>query len=584
MCDVDDGGRGRRRRRAEHLRHPEGAARARASTPTSSAGSGLPFRDVDWTDWDDLLRPGAPARSTRSRSRWSASTSTCPTPTCRSPRRCAPAGSPTTPGSRSAGCPPTTARPRRARRAQLAGVDAIVRPRRLRRPRHRGQARRAPVRPRARHPDSRPLPRPAVHGHRVRPRTWPGSTDANSHGVRPDDAAPGHRHDGRPASTSSPASGDMGGTMRLGLYPAKLAEGSLVARPTAQPTSRSGTGTATRSTTPTATGSRRPAWSFSGTSPGRPAGRVRRAAARRAPVLRRHPGAPGVQAPGRPGAHPLFARARRGRDRVRGRPSAPPVDVAESSGRHASDRRRPVGRRGRSRVTDVQHRSARDRSTRADACWDVCGADERRPAAAARRRPRRRRAPRRGRRGRARRRRTGCCSSGSTGTRSASACGSCPPACSTSPARSRPRPRPAELAEEADLTAPALATCWSTLHNSPGLVDEALRRLPGSRPRAVPDGRAARRRGRGGRHAGASGSPLDEAVAAGPGRRDHNPRCGRRAARRRARPRARAGHDACARPTRPGRRGPSHAASDRAPPASRGRHGRRPSRVVGAAP
>ena len=27
---------------------------------------GLPFRDVDWTAWDDLLRPGAPARSTRS--------------------------------------------------------------------------------------------------------------------------------------------------------------------------------------------------------------------------------------------------------------------------------------------------------------------------------------------------------------------------------------------------------------------------------------------------------------------------------------------------------------------------------------
>ena len=44
------------RRRAEHLRHPQGAARARASTPTSSAASGCGFRDVDWTDWDELLR------------------------------------------------------------------------------------------------------------------------------------------------------------------------------------------------------------------------------------------------------------------------------------------------------------------------------------------------------------------------------------------------------------------------------------------------------------------------------------------------------------------------------------------------
>src|SRR6201993_278084 len=28
----------------------------RAWTPTWSAGSGLPFRDVDWNEWDDLLR------------------------------------------------------------------------------------------------------------------------------------------------------------------------------------------------------------------------------------------------------------------------------------------------------------------------------------------------------------------------------------------------------------------------------------------------------------------------------------------------------------------------------------------------
>ena len=54
---------------------------------------------------------------------------------------------------------------------------------------------------------------------------------------------------------------DMGGTMRLGLYPAALTEG--IAGPRAvrrQARSRSGTGTATRSTTPTGSGSRRPGW------------------------------------------------------------------------------------------------------------------------------------------------------------------------------------------------------------------------------------------------------------------------------------------------------------------------------------
>ena len=37
---------------------PEGAARGRGWTPTSSAGSALPFRDVDWTEWDLLCCSG----------------------------------------------------------------------------------------------------------------------------------------------------------------------------------------------------------------------------------------------------------------------------------------------------------------------------------------------------------------------------------------------------------------------------------------------------------------------------------------------------------------------------------------------
>ena len=49
---------------------------------------------------------------------------------------------------------------------------------------------------------------------------------------------------------------DMGGTMRLGLYPAELTSGSLVHGPTASPRSRNATGIVTRSTTPTETSSR----------------------------------------------------------------------------------------------------------------------------------------------------------------------------------------------------------------------------------------------------------------------------------------------------------------------------------------
>ena len=55
--------------------------------------------------------------------------------------------------------------------------------------------------------------------------------------------------------------GDLGGSMRLGSYPAELLPGSLVAKRYGQTAGRaSGTGTATRSTTPTAASWRRPAW------------------------------------------------------------------------------------------------------------------------------------------------------------------------------------------------------------------------------------------------------------------------------------------------------------------------------------
>ena len=49
-------GRGRRRRRAVASTTSRRCCTPRASTPTSCAGSGLAFRDVDWTSWDELLR------------------------------------------------------------------------------------------------------------------------------------------------------------------------------------------------------------------------------------------------------------------------------------------------------------------------------------------------------------------------------------------------------------------------------------------------------------------------------------------------------------------------------------------------
>ena len=92
LADVRRRRRGGRRRgrRAEHLRDPEGAARrGPRRLRRAPARPAVPRRRLDGVGRP--ARPGAPPARTRSPSRWSASTSTCPTPTCRSPRRCAPA-------------------------------------------------------------------------------------------------------------------------------------------------------------------------------------------------------------------------------------------------------------------------------------------------------------------------------------------------------------------------------------------------------------------------------------------------------------------------------------------------------------
>ena len=110
---------------------------------------------------------------------------------------------------------------------------------------------------------------------------------------------------------------DMGGTMRLGSYPAELQKGSVAAAAygvdrghRAAPAPLRG-----RQRLPRPAQRGRPG--LLRHLAGRPAGRVRRAAARGAPVLRRHPGPPGAEEPPDPAA-PAVPRVRAGGDRLPG--------------------------------------------------------------------------------------------------------------------------------------------------------------------------------------------------------------------------------------------------------------------------
>ena len=267
---------------------------------------GLPFRDVDWSDWDELLRRvHRPARSVtialvgkyvdlpdaylspaealraggfgndaRVNIRWVTSDD-CQTP--------------------------------EGAERQLDGVDGVLVPGRVRRPWHRGQDRGRAVRQGERHPPARALPRPAVHGDRGRPGSGrPGGGEQRR--VRSGRAAPGDRHDGRPGGRRGRGPGhgrdDAARPVSGGAGRGQPGRASCMARRSW----RSGTGTGTRSTTPTArSGAGRAC--LLGPVAGRPAGRVRRAAAQRPPVLRGHPGASGVPVPANPAA-PAVQRAR----------------------------------------------------------------------------------------------------------------------------------------------------------------------------------------------------------------------------------------------------------------------------------
>ena len=187
-------GRGERRRRRQHLRAAARAARRRfrrrdlshpavwRASPTSAPGRRW---STGWTT------PSAPCGSASS-----ASTSTCPTPTSRS--------------SRASVMPATTTAPRRDRLGagrggrRAPGRGSPGRPRRhgdpggLRRAGDRGKGRGGHLRPGARHPVPRAVPRAARDDHRVRPqRARPGR--GQLHRVRHLQPAPRHRPDGRPA-------------------------------------------------------------------------------------------------------------------------------------------------------------------------------------------------------------------------------------------------------------------------------------------------------------------------------------------------------------------------------------------------
>ena len=85
-------------------------------------------------------------------------------------------------------------------------------------------------------PAARPVPGPAVHGHRGGAQPGRASPSANS--TEFDPATP-HPVISTMADQQDVVAGerDMGGTMRLGLYPAELAEGSLVREAVRRPRS-----------------------------------------------------------------------------------------------------------------------------------------------------------------------------------------------------------------------------------------------------------------------------------------------------------------------------------------------------------
>ena len=206
---------------------------------------GLPFRDVDWTVWGDLLdRVHHPSRDGHGRAGRQVRR-----PAGRLPvgdrgaagRRVRAPGQ----GARSAGCPPTTAPTPAGAAAALAGVDGVLIPGGFGVRGIEGKVGAIRYAREQRHPGPRAVPRPAVHGDRGRPA--PGRAGrCELHRVRPGDPAPGDRHDGRPGRRRRRRAGHGRHDAARGLPGEAACPARSSPRRTGGSRSPSGTGTGTR--------------------------------------------------------------------------------------------------------------------------------------------------------------------------------------------------------------------------------------------------------------------------------------------------------------------------------------------------
>jgi len=211
----------------------------------------LSFRDVDWGLLGRSAGPGAQPRPRDLGGGWSGNTSTCPTPTSRSPRRSGRPASATAPRVEAdLGGPVTTAARRRARRRHSGQVRRRRHPRRFSAS-GGSRARSAPIRYARGEPDpaARTLPRPAVHDDRggPQPRRDRGRPTPRSFADEVTDpiisTMADQEEDRRgqgPTSVGRCGLGRLPGEAR----PRFARRGGLRARPR----SPNGTGTATRST------------------------------------------------------------------------------------------------------------------------------------------------------------------------------------------------------------------------------------------------------------------------------------------------------------------------------------------------
>ena len=219
---------------------------------------------------------------------------------------------------------------------------------------------------------------------------------------------------------------DMGGTMRLGSYPAALQKGSVVAAAYGEHRGHRAAPAPLRGRQRLPGPARRGRPGLLRHLAGREAGRVRRAAGRRAPVLRRHPGAPGAQEPADPAA-PAVRRLRAGRRPLPGRGPAAGARV-EEPGRHLMA----------AAADAVPHEYEVVASEEVyDRPGHLAAQGHRGDARRRDQRPRGRAPPGRGRRRRPRRRGPGRDGPPVPARRSASTCGSCPPGSGTSTASRR---------------------------------------------------------------------------------------------------------------------------------------------------